>query len=146
MRKVDYEERATDNHARFARIYSFAYEGQYHELPRPTLFLVRGPGKEPETRTGFTVNEVGLAAKDWHFASDIRMWEADDKDMSMCIDIESGVLREILLQPVLELGEEMAFRGAAASRGAAAARGAAAGRGAVVARGAAMTRDPHRNK
>jgi hypothetical protein len=140
-----------NNHARFARIYGFAYEGQYYELPRPILFLVYGPGKSPEGGR-FTVQDVGLAAKDWSFASDIMMWEFDDKDVSMCLDIESGPMKEILLQPIFEVEEELALSGAAASRGAAvqrgaaAVRGAAAGRGAAAARGAAISRDPHRNR
>ena len=80
------------------------------------------------------------------------MWQVDDKDVSMCIDIESGPMKEILLQPIFEVEEEIALsgaaasRGAAAGRGAAASRGAAAGRGAAVARGAAITRDTHRNR
>lgn len=140
-----------NNHARFARIYGFAYEGQYYELPRPVLFLVYGPGK-PAEKDGFTVQNVGLAAKDWSFASDIMMWEVDDKDVSMCLDVESGPMKEILLQPIFEMEEELTLSGAAASRGAAvqrgaaAARGAAAGRGAAVARGAAISRDPHRHR
>ena len=32
--------------ARFARIYGFTYEGQYYDLPRPTIFLVHGAGTE----------------------------------------------------------------------------------------------------
>ena len=153
LRKISYlPEDKADNHARFARIYGFTYEGQYYELPRPTLFLVYGPGKPAEGATNFTVQNVGVAAKDWKFASDIRMWEVDDKDVSMCIDIELGPMKEILLQPIFEIEEEIALSGAAASRGAAAgrgavaSRGAAAGRGAAVSRGAAITRDPHRNR
>jgi hypothetical protein len=156
LRKVSYhkdDEDAHDTHARFARIYGFTYEGQYYELPRPTLFLVYGPGITAEDDpASFTAQNVGVAAKDWKFASDIMMWQADDKDVSMCIDIESGPMKEILLHPIFELEEEIALTGAAASRGAvagrgaAASRGAAAGRGAAVARGAAITRDPHRNR
>jgi hypothetical protein len=151
LRKVAFDAAADNNHARFARIYGFAYEGQYYELPRPILFLVYGAGK-PAEGARFTVQDVGLAAKDWTFASDIMMWEFDDKDVSMCLDIESGPLKEILLQPIFEMEDDLALSGAAASRGAAvqrgaaAARGAAAGRGAAVARGAAISRDPHRSK
>ena len=151
LRKVSVDDPDGKNHARFARIYGFAYEGQYYELPRPTLFLVYGPGEDAENDS-FTVQNVGLAAKDWKFASDIKMWQVDDKDVSMCIDIESGPMKEILLQPIFEVEEEIALsgaaasRGAAAGRGAAASRGAAAGRGAAVARGAAITRDTHRNR
>ena len=43
LRKVSVDDPDGKNHARFARIYGFAYEGQYYELPRPTLFLVYGP-------------------------------------------------------------------------------------------------------
>ncbi|MCZ6609150.1 MAG: hypothetical protein O7A66_03990 [Alphaproteobacteria bacterium] len=155
LRKVAWDE-ATEktNYARFARIYSFSYEGQYYELPRPVLFLVYGPGTKVDDKVdkGFTIEQVGLAAKDWRFASDIRMWEVDDKAMSMCIDIESGTIKQILLEPMFELDEDMAFRGAAASRGAAVTRGAAVGRGAAssrgaaAVRGAAISREPHRNR
>ena len=144
LRKVAANEKdESKNHARFARICGFSYEGQYYELPRPVLFLVYGPGKEAEFGDGFTVQSVGVAAKDWKFASDIMMWEVDDKDVSMCIDIESGPMKEILLRPMFDIEET---EGATAGRGAAASRGAAAGRGAAVARGAAITRDPHRNR
>ncbi len=155
LRKVAWDEPTMEtNYARFARIYGFSYEGQYYELPRPVLFLVYGPGKEvvDKAATGFTIQQVGLAAKDWRFASDIRMWEVDDKAMSMCIDIESGTIKQILLEPMFELDEDMGFRGAAASRGAAATRGAAVGRGAAASRGAAavrgaaISREPHRNR
>ncbi len=156
LRKVDYDKDTDekDIYARFARIYSFSYEGQYYELPRPVLFLVYGPGTKVDDKadTGFTIDNVGLAAKDWRFASDIRMWEVDDKAMSMCIDIESGTIKQILLEPMFELDEDMAFRGAASSRGAAVARGAAVGRGAAASRGAAavrgaaISREPHRNR
>lgn len=155
LRKVDYNEKnKKTNFARFARIYGFSYEGQYYELPRPVLFLVYGPGTKVDDKIhdGFTVEQLGLAAKDWRFASDIRMWEVDDKAMSMCIDIESGTIKQILLEPMFELDEDMAFRGAASSRGAAVTRGAAVGRGAAasrgaaVGRGAAISREPHRNR
>ncbi len=155
LRKVDYDsDDITKNYARFARIYGFSYEGQYYELPRPVLFLVYGPGTEVDDKIheGFTIEQVGLAAKDWRFANDIRMWEVDDKAMSMCIDIESGTIKQILLEPMFELDEDMAFGGAASSRGAAVTRGAAVGRGAAVSRGAAVgrgaaiSREPHRNR
>jgi hypothetical protein len=155
LRKVssDAELDEKDIHARFARIYGFAYEGQYYELPRPILFLVYGPGKPAEEKEQhFTVEKVGLAAKDWNFASDIMMWEFDDKDVSMCLDVESGPMKEILLKPMFEMEEDLALsgasasRGAAVQRGAAAVRGAAAGRGAAVARGAAISRDSHRSR
>ncbi len=118
------------------------------------LFLVYGPGTEVDDKIheGFTIDQVGLAAKDWRFANDICMWEVDDKAMSMCIDIESGTIKQILLEPMFELDEDMAFRGAASSRGAAVARGAAVGRGAAASRGAAavrgaaVSREPHRNR
>jgi hypothetical protein len=149
LRKVAYDEKTMKtNYARFARIYSFSYEGQYYELPRPVLFLVYGPGRlvDEKADKGFTIEKVGLAAKDWHFASDIRMWEVDDKAMSMCIDIESGTMKQMLLEPMFELDEDMASRGAAVARGAAVGRGAAASRGAAAVRGAAISREPHRNR
>ena len=155
LRKVAWDEPTMGtNYARFARIYSFSYEGQYYELPSPVLFLVYGQGTlvDDSADKGFTIDNVGLAAKDWRFASDIRMWEVDDKAMSMCIDIESGTMKQMLLEPMFELDEDMAFRGAAASRGAAVTRGAAVGRGAAVSRGAAavrgaaISREPHRNR
>ena len=155
LRKVAWDEKTREtNYARFARIYGFSYEGQYYDLPRPVLFLVYGQGTkvEDQIHDGFTIDQVGLAAKDWRFANDIRMWEVDDKAMSMCIDIESGTIKQILLEPMFELDEDMAFRGAASSRGAAVTRGAAVGRGAAASRGAAavrgaaISREPHRNR
>ncbi len=157
LRKMDPDPSETNMdklYARFARIYSFSYEGQYYELPRPVLFLVYGQGKEVDdsAKDGFTIDNVGLAAKDWRFASDIRVWEVDDKAMSMCIDIESGTIKQILLDPMFELDEDMASGGAASSRGAAVTRGAAVGRGAAASRGAAavrgaaISREPHRNR
>ncbi|MDH3660612.1 MAG: hypothetical protein OEU92_11400, partial [Alphaproteobacteria bacterium] len=37
-----------DADPRLARIYAMSYEGGYSVLPRPTVFLVHGPGKDPE--------------------------------------------------------------------------------------------------
>lgn len=34
--------------ARLARIYAFSYEGHYYDLAAPALFVVHGPGRDPE--------------------------------------------------------------------------------------------------
>ena len=34
--------------ARLARIYAFSYEGHYYDLGTPAIFLVHGPGRDPE--------------------------------------------------------------------------------------------------
>jgi len=121
-----------------ARIYSFSYEGLYHKLPRPTIYLVWGKGVHPEqqsTESGappFQTVDTGMEGKDFRFASDIRAWKMDRLDVSIAIDLEIGNLEGILLAPVFSM-EEMAS-GADGSRMAMASRMAMNSRMAMTSR------------
>jgi hypothetical protein len=138
----------------FARIYSFSFEGHYYKLPRPQLFLVAGPGANPQQVADgamqFNTRRVGLEGKDWHFSEDIRVWAVDKKDLAICLDMEIGNYEQLLLESMMAFEEEMSSRGAASARGAVSARGAASARGAVSARGAASFRGamvgPHQER
>ena len=66
--------------ARLARIYAFSYEGHYYDLPKPALFLVHGPGSDPEAfrpapdlpnarvdRAPADADRTGIAIQDYSF-------------------------------------------------------------------------------
>ena len=95
--------------ARFARIYGFSYEGTYYDLPRPVLFLVHGQG-EPATqaragaagivqpaRAPSEPSLTGLAAADFEFADDLRVWSYDKADYTIRMDVETGMFEQVLL-------------------------------------------------
>ena len=96
--------------ARFARIYGFAYEGTYYELPEPAIFLVHGEGKNATEWKG-TENAPGdlaarapndpsmsgVASADDQIANDIRVWPYDKADYSIRMDVMTGQLEQILL-------------------------------------------------
>lgn len=95
----------------FARIYGFSFEGTYYELPRPVLFLVHGDGY-PSTEARSNIKGIvkparglgdpsltGLAAADFQFAEDLRVWSYDKADYSIRLDVETGMLEDILLGP-----------------------------------------------
>ena len=91
-----------------ARIYAFSYEGAYHELARPTLYLVHGAG---ETISD-TVEASGSAASATKFASDVRVWAYDKADISVRLDVETGTLEQILLEAEIDPGRlKMQFAG-----------------------------------
>jgi hypothetical protein len=101
--------------ARLARIYAFAYEGDLYFLPKPYVFLVHGPGLlviEPSryqnspnfqeaSQTGVTVDRWGVIAKIDRFADDVRVWDYDKDDFSLRLDIISGTLTELVLEPAM---------------------------------------------
>lgn len=101
--------------AGLARIYAFAYEGDIYFLPKPYVFLVHGqgtlvvepgrypndPGNEDIKRQGATVDQWGVIAKIDRFADDVRVWDYDKEDFSLRIDIVSGPLSEIALEPAM---------------------------------------------
>jgi len=85
----------------FARIYAFAYEGEYFDLARPTLYLVHGPG-EPIAEP-VALDQSGVAVPPTRYASDLRVWSFYDKeDMSIRLEIDTGRLEQILLD--MEIG------------------------------------------
>ena len=99
------ETQLTDPNANFARIYGFSYEGAYYELDAPTLFLVHGISEPAETAPGAArvsrapddPSRSGLAAQDFSFADDLRVWSYDIADFSIRLDMETGTFEQILL-------------------------------------------------
>lgn len=100
--------------AKLARIYAFAYEGDLYFLPKPYVFLVHGDGhiviepsrydvnSNPELgKVGVTVDRWGVIAKIDRFADDVRVWDYDKEDFSLRIDIVSGPLSELALEPAM---------------------------------------------
>ncbi|CUH47487.1 hypothetical protein [Ruegeria atlantica] len=95
-----------DNDAQFARIYGFAYEGTYYELPEPTVFLVHGEGKtatmdnkptDQAARAPGNPTLTGVASADYQIANDIRVWEYDKADYTIRMDVMTGQFEQVLL-------------------------------------------------
>lgn len=91
---------------RLARIYGFAYEGTYFELPEPCLFLVHGEGesatdnnapKGQGARAPMEPTLSGVAAADFQFANDIRVWDYDKADYTIRMEVLSGQFEQVLL-------------------------------------------------
>jgi hypothetical protein len=82
-----------------ARIYGFSYLGSYYKLANPPVLRVYGegievnPGYNPEN----SMDVLGVEFKNQDFVDGIRMWPADQLDVTVRIDITIGSLREILL-------------------------------------------------
>ena len=102
--------------ARFARIYGFSYEGHYYDLPRPTVFLVHGKG-HPLTeddgagssasnpaRAPRSPNFSGVSTANFQFADEMRVWSYDKADYTVRMDVETGMIEDVLLQ--VELDDE----------------------------------------
>ncbi len=92
--------------AQLARIYGFAYEGTYFELPEPCLFLVHGDGESATdgnkpagqgARAPMEPTLSGVAAADFQFANDIRVWDYDKADYTIRMDVLSGQFEQVLL-------------------------------------------------
>lgn len=106
------------DNAAFARIYGFSYEGTYHELPIPALFLVHGDGvlATQEKNTVKTEGEergssdphfarapgwpslTGLSAADFDFVDDLRVWSYDQADYTIRMDTAAGMFEQVLLE------------------------------------------------
>lgn len=98
----------------FARVYGFSYEGVYYDLSAPTLFLVHGDG-EPATlpskapgaaatdanlaRAPRSPSITGIAAADFEIADEIRVWAYDSADMTIRMDVQTGMFEDVLLAP-----------------------------------------------
>lgn len=95
-----------------ARIYSFSYEGAYYDLPRPALFLVHGKGflvtndspkaegrEDPPSQSNAPGEPslTGVAAADFQFADEIRVWSYDKADHTIRMDVETGEFEDVLL-------------------------------------------------
>jgi hypothetical protein len=103
--------------ALFARIYGFSYEGSYFELASPTLFLVHGEGElvtpkneppEQGSRAPTDPSRTGVAAAEFQFSNDMRVWSYDKADFTVRMDVETGMLEQVLLDAYFG-GDEGAF-------------------------------------
>jgi hypothetical protein len=96
---------------RLARIYGFSFEGHYYDLPKPAIFLVHGPGSDPEAwrpstslpharvdRAPADADRTGVASTPSSFSEDMRVWSYDKSDHSLRLDSDSGTLEQILLE------------------------------------------------
>ncbi len=100
--------------ARLARIYGFAFEGSYFDLTSPAIFLVHGPGDEPDegapanrvSRAPHTTDRTGETRTSSSFSEDMRVWPYDKGDFSIRLDVETGPFEQILLEAEL-MSEEM---------------------------------------
>ncbi|MDF3854546.1 hypothetical protein ACDP63_11940 [Paracoccus sp. P2] len=96
--------------ANFARIYGFAFEGLYHVMPRPALFLVHGPGldagkvmsqlRSPQAAPAEAMGEgTGEGARGLPQPDDLMVWSYDKADYSIRLDVRSGMFEQLLLDP-----------------------------------------------
>ena len=104
--------------ARLARIFAFSFEGAFVELVRPAIFLVHGPGMNPDdppptnvegevefsrlSRSPGSSARTGLGWQTGAVAKDMRAWAYGKDDISMRLDIETGPLEQILLSAELD--------------------------------------------
>ena len=92
------------------RVYGYSFEGHYYDMAKPAIFLLHGPGSDPEAfRPGLATPEArvsrapadadrtGVAGQDGSFSEDMRVWSYDKGDFSIRMDTESGSFEEILL-------------------------------------------------
>ncbi len=102
---------------KLARIYGFGFEGTYYELPNPTVFLVHGKGEsvtdgnkpgDHASRAPTNPSLSGLAAADFQFSDDVMMWSYDKADYSIRMDVETGMLEQVLLDAYFG-GDDGAF-------------------------------------
>jgi hypothetical protein len=121
---------------RLARIYGFSFEGHYYDLPKPAIFLVHGPGSDPEAwrpainlpnarvdRAPADADRTGVASTPSSFSEDMRVWSYDKSDHSLRLDSDSGTFEQILLERGLAGGGPGAY-GAAVSGAAVSGAGA----------------------
>ncbi len=106
--------------AALARIYGFSFEGCYYDLARPAIFLVHGPGDNPDPRlqqsakgqqpfdnperkstAPYGGDFTGTANQAYSFAGDMRVWPYDKDDFSIRLDMETGPFTQILLEAEL---------------------------------------------
>lgn len=100
--------------ASLARIYGFSWEGAYYEFDEPVIFLVHGRGKfvnkvgagpggernapgDLASRAPNRPDRTGVAAADFQFADDIRVWSYDKADYTVRMDVMTGMFEQVLL-------------------------------------------------
>jgi hypothetical protein len=113
------------NNPGLARIYAFAFEGQFYAIPRPPIFLVHGSGIPVGNWVGpSTLDQAGVAGREWDFSGywdqtqsqqpqqpgpdDLYYWEYEKGDFSLRLDPEAGPFEQILLQMALRSGADRA--------------------------------------
>ncbi len=80
---------------RLARIYAFSFEGQFHTLPKPTIFLVDDGSQD-------TGKDTGLASKgNVTLEKDIEVWTYDKDDVMLRADIVIGTVDDVLIDATL---------------------------------------------
>jgi hypothetical protein len=112
---------------RIARIYGFSYSGGYYELTSPIFFLVHGDGTPAsEARVGGLGSArraralpdpslSGIAAADFQFADDLRVWSYDKSDYTIRLDVDNGMFEDVLLDPFFGDGGSGGVSGARVS-------------------------------
>lgn len=89
-----------------AKIYGFAYEGTYYDLPEPVIFLVHGPGQSATdknlpgqlaARAPNDPDKSGVGAAEFQIANDIMVWNYDKADQTMRMDVMTGMFEQVLL-------------------------------------------------
>ena len=91
---------------RLARIYGFAFDGQYYDLASPAIFIVHGPGvtADPgvkdsrQAKAPAKVDLSGVANTPSSMPDDILVWSYDKDDLSLRMDVSTGTLEQILLE------------------------------------------------
>ena len=96
--------------AGLARIYGFSFEGQYYKLSKPFVFVVFGPGRSRIENRPASVANWGTEDKEFQFADDIRVWEMDKEDVTLRLDVTSGFLSDILIDPAFNGSPDMSAR------------------------------------
>ncbi|MBD0270590.1 MAG: hypothetical protein ICV73_01550 [Acetobacteraceae bacterium] len=84
---------------RLARIFGFSFEGHYFALRAPALFLVHGEGIPVQTGDAIAFQQIGVAYKEQTFANNLHLWLYDRSDMTVRLDIGTGTLQEMLIDP-----------------------------------------------
>lgn len=142
--------------AQFARIYAISYEGTFHHLARPAIFLVHGEGtiirdaglptRGPEA--GGLSDDLGLIDKDFTFERTkgkaeppeggppkdlepgqvVRFWEYDKGDFTLRIDIASGTFEDVLLDAEVDTQLQIAGAGRVQTSGSGRVQTSSAGR------------------
>jgi hypothetical protein len=142
--------------ARFARIYAISYEGTFHHLARPAIFLVHGEGSiirdaglpARGLESGGLSDDSGLIDKDFTFDRSegkvkppgggapvdleagqvVRYWEYDKGDFTLRIDIASGTFEDVLLDAEVDTQLQIAGAGRVQTSGAGRVQTSGAGR------------------
>jgi hypothetical protein len=99
----------------FARIYGFSFEGHYYDLPKPVVMMVTGAGVPVGAPTP-TIGQSDEAGRLWDFSTQLFAWNYDKLTVTIRLDIESGTLEQILLEPALS-GTGWSYAGAKAGIG-----------------------------